>query len=365
MRDDFSINTKVALALRANYKCSFTDCGLPTSGPNDSSPDAVTKIGVAAHIHAASPGGPRHLASMTPEERSSIVNGIWMCPTHSTLIDRDTITYTADIIRQMKSAHEQRVAAEMSGVTKSEFDTDLVAIGTDLVFSGELIGVNGDEWQLRIHHFIIGDISTLISFGERFEQIDPYERYILVNALGDGRQLSGAPAFLKSASGYVVTSKVCKSFPRINAHDLPRDFALNDAHDIFAANGSIATVSGLDALPQRIKSCLSLQRGESPFYPTLGARIKDYFDLFRDSPWLAHLIKLEVIRHACVPYKNQGVMREYTPLMSVSRVHDVEMLSSDPTKDWLPFRFLLTAEGIGQWQRDISILIPRGNKGAP
>lgn len=54
-RDDFSQKTKNALALRANYKCSFTGCGLPTSGPNDASDDAVTKIGVAAHIHAAAP----------------------------------------------------------------------------------------------------------------------------------------------------------------------------------------------------------------------------------------------------------------------------------------------------------------------
>lgn len=362
MRDEFSSPTRNALALRANHKCSFTDCRQPTSGPSDLAVDAVTQIGVAAHIHAASPGGPRYLESMTPEERSSIANAIWLCPTHSTLIDRDTAAYTADAIRQMKSAHEQRVTTEMSGATKSEFDTDLVAIGADLVFSGELIGVNGDEWQLRIHHFITGDISTLISFGEHFEQIDPYERYILVNALGDGRQLSGAPAFLKSASGYVVTSRVCKSFPRINAHDLPKTLALNDAHDIFLANGSIAIISGLDALPQQIKSCLSLQRGESPFYPTLGARIKDYFDLFRDSPWLAHLIKLEVIRHACVPYKDQVGMGECTPLMSVSRVHDVEILPYDPTKDWLPFRFLLTVEGIGQWQRDISIFIPRGSQ---
>jgi hypothetical protein len=299
---------------------------------------------------------------MTSEERSSIANGIWLCPTHGTLIDRDTAVYTADVIRQMKSEHEQRVNAEMSGATKSESDTDLVAIGIELVFSGELIGVNGDEWQLRIYHFIIGDIFTLISFSERFDKIDPYERYILVNSLGDGRQLSGAPAFSKLASGMVVTSRVHKSFPRINAHNLPRDFALNDVHDISMSNGSIAMVSGLDALPQRIKSCLSLQRGESPFHPTVGARINEYFNLFHDSTWLARLIKLEVIRHACVPYKDQAGIGEYTLLMSVSRVHDVEMLSSDSATDWLPFRFFLTVEGVGKWQRDISIFIPKGKK---
>lgn len=360
MRDDFSPKTKTSLAARANFECSFTDCRRPTSGPNDSSPDGVTNIGVAAHIHGASPGGPRYLSSMTSDERSNISNGIWMCPTHGTLIDRDTTAYTADILREMKAAHEIQIRAEMSGL--KTFISDLVALGTDLVFIGELIGVKGDEWQLRIHHFILGDIFTLISFAERYEQIDPYERYVLVNSLGDGRQLSGAPALSKSDSGYVLICKVRNSFPRINAHNLPRDFALNDDHDLFATNGRIAEVSGLDALPQRIKSCLSLQRGESLFHQNVGAKISEYFDMFRDSPWLSHLIKLEVIRHACVPYIDHILKKEYTLLQSINRVNNIEMLVTESKPNWVPFRFDLAVEGVGAWQRDISIFIPKVNE---
>ena len=356
MRDDFSSKTKNALALRANFKCSFTNCGRPTSGPNDSSPDSVTKIGVAAHIYAASPGGARYLPSMSSEERMSISNGIWLCPTHSTLIDRDTTAYTADILREMKVAHENQIQSEMSGLKKANID--LIALGPDLVFSAELIGFKGNAWQLRILHFILGDLHTLITFAECYEQIDSYDRYILVNSLGDGRQLSEPPELSKSVSDYVVTTKVRKSFPRIDAHDLPHDFALNDAHDLNLTKGNRAVVSGVDALPQRIKSALSLQRGESPMHRNAGARLTEYFDLFRDSSWLSDLIKLEVIRHACVPYLDPIQKKEYTLLQSINRVYSIELLSTESKPNWVPFHFDLEVEGLGRWQRDISICIP-------
>lgn len=359
MRDDFSSKTKNALALRANFKCSFTDCGVPTSGPNDSSPDSVTKIGVAAHIHGASPLGPRYLSSMSSEERTSISNGIWLCPTHSTLIDKDTTKYTADFLREMKAAHEIQIQSAMSGLKKANID--LIALGPDLVFSGELIGFKGDVWQLRILHFIVGDLHTLISFSERYEQSDPYDRYILVNSLGDGRQMAGPPELSQSDSGYVVTTKVRNSFLRINAHNLPCDLALNDDHDLFLANGNIAVVSGLDALPQLIKSSLSLQRGESPFHRNVGARFTEYFDLFRDSPWLSDLIKLEVIRNACVPYLDPIQNKEYTLLQSINRVNNIEVLDTKSKPNWVPFHFDLDVEGLGRWERDIPIFIPISN----
>ena len=359
MRDDFSSKTKNALALRANYKCSFTNCGIPTSGPNDSSPDSVTTIGIAAHIHAASPGGPRYLPSMSSEERMSISNGIWLCPTHSTLIDRDTTAYTADILREMKVAHENQIQSEMNGLKKANID--LIALGPDLVFSGELIGFKGNAWQLRILHFILGDLHTFLSFAECHEQTDPYNRYILVNSLGDGRQLSEPPELSMSGSDYVITTRVHKSFPRINAHNLPRDFALNDAYDPSVTSSKYAAVYGMDALPQRIKSALSLQHGESPIHRNAGARLTEYFDLFRDSSWLSDLIKLEVIRHACVPYLDPIQKKEYTLLQSINRVYNIELLNTESKPNWVPFHFDLEVEGLGRWQRDIPICIPISN----
>jgi hypothetical protein len=64
-RDEFSLKTKQAVALRANQHCSFRGCPQATSGPSDESPEAVNMTGKAAHIHGAAPGpGSRRYTSL-------------------------------------------------------------------------------------------------------------------------------------------------------------------------------------------------------------------------------------------------------------------------------------------------------------
>ena len=58
-RDDFSEQTKQLLAKRVGYRCSNPNCQKPTSGSN-LDPNKATNIGVAAHICAAAPRGPRY-----------------------------------------------------------------------------------------------------------------------------------------------------------------------------------------------------------------------------------------------------------------------------------------------------------------
>ena len=79
-RDDFSKATTTRLAKRARYHCSNPSCRKLTSAPtSDGAKDL--NIGVAAHISAAAPGpsARRYRADMTPEQRSSHENGIWLC----------------------------------------------------------------------------------------------------------------------------------------------------------------------------------------------------------------------------------------------------------------------------------------------
>jgi hypothetical protein len=104
--DDFPQRVKSAVALRAAYLCSFAACGQRTAGPSDESPVAVANIGEAAHICGARPGSRRYVESMTPEERSSIHNAIWLCVHHARLIDRDEATFTIEQLLQMKRGHE-------------------------------------------------------------------------------------------------------------------------------------------------------------------------------------------------------------------------------------------------------------------
>lgn len=86
--------------------CSNPECRVPTSAPCGR--DRVTSIGVAAHIHAAAPGGKRYLEEMTREQRMHLDNGIWLCSNCSILIDRDAELFSADKLRAWRDGAEQR-----------------------------------------------------------------------------------------------------------------------------------------------------------------------------------------------------------------------------------------------------------------
>lgn len=358
-RDDFSKPTIRALALRAGYCCSLSECRRPTVGPSEAGPDKHVNIGVASHISAAAPGGPRYDSAMTSEQRSSIINGIWLCQTHSRLIDVDTDAFPTHRLHEIKLAHETAQVARLAGTSAPILDSDFIALGPDLVFTGELIGIETNIWSFRLDHFVVGDLSDLIRFGESFTNLDLYDRFVLVNAIGDGRELADGPRWSKQHNQLSLSVTVIESFPRIDAHNLPMDIALNEVNDIFITNGDLATVRGLDSLPQKIKLCLSTNRGEIWFHPSLGTRIREYAQAFFGSPWLSRLIKLETIRMACIPHAEHDPNQRMTPLMSVRKVEVVEMLSTHGSKGFFPFRFQLDIEGVGTWSREIPIYISR------
>lgn len=106
--NDFSAKTRNTLAKRANQVCSNPNCQLPTSGPHSDVQKAVD-IGEAAHIRGARPGAKRYDRNMTPAERSSIVNGIWLCRKCAKLIDSDEIKYTVGLLHQWKAQHEVEI----------------------------------------------------------------------------------------------------------------------------------------------------------------------------------------------------------------------------------------------------------------
>jgi hypothetical protein len=299
-RDDFSLNTKRFVALRAGYLCSFTGCQRLTAGPSDESSSAVAVIGEAAHICAASPGGKRYDPSMSPEERSSIDNAIWMCAIHARLIDRDDVKYTAEDLRGMKRAHEVECAAKVCGTPSQSPAYDLFAIGPEVICAGTLQQVSGSEWSLNLAHFVLGDVPSLVAFIDAFPRIADGKRYVLVNEVGDGRVLVAAPVMTRTDAGYTVRCQVAPAFPRIDAQRLPTDWAISPTtNDLFAEKGRIAEVSGLAALPQKLRLCLSLQFGESPFHPDFGTRFAQYYEAFGDSPWLGQLLKLDSLSRRC------------------------------------------------------------------
>jgi hypothetical protein len=145
---------------------------------------------------------------------------------------------------------------------------------------------------------------------------------------------------------------------RIRAADLPANWALSENHDLMLKNGRWALVSGLEALPQQIKTCLSHQRGESVFYRDFGTRFAEYYRLLSGSPWFERFLKLEVIRQAAIPYIDIINNRQSTPLQCVERVFGIELLADAPTNNWLPIRVDLDVKGVGRWRHQLSVCIP-------
>jgi hypothetical protein len=121
MRDDFIQSVKDILSKRVGLLCSNPTCKTLTIGPN-SNENKATNIGVAAHITAASIGGPRYNPNISSEERSSISNAIWLCQSCAKMIDSDSNKFTTVILTNWKI--EAELYAENKLNMKGEYSPE-------------------------------------------------------------------------------------------------------------------------------------------------------------------------------------------------------------------------------------------------
>lgn len=113
MRDDFSAPTKELLGRRVGFVCSNPECRRQTSGPQ-AVPTGAVNIGVAAHITAASPTGPRFDATLTADQRMDSSNGIWLCQVCAKLIDSDVVRFNRAALEGWKRAAERAAAMALA-----------------------------------------------------------------------------------------------------------------------------------------------------------------------------------------------------------------------------------------------------------
>ena len=125
MRDDFSRKIIDLLAKRAGNKCSNPDCWQLTSGPQ-TDPNKAVNVGVAAHITAASPGGPRFDINLISKDRKSISNGIWLCQKCAKLVDNDPIRYTVKKLMNWKRITEEMAIREIEGAPSASNNIQLL-----------------------------------------------------------------------------------------------------------------------------------------------------------------------------------------------------------------------------------------------
>jgi hypothetical protein len=111
-RDDFSAQTRKCLAARSGLRCSNPSCRKATAKADPTKEDNWIDLGIAAHITAASPAGPRYDSSLNSEQRKHISNGIWLCYKCAKEIDSSFHSYSVEVLRTWKIQSEIRTARD-------------------------------------------------------------------------------------------------------------------------------------------------------------------------------------------------------------------------------------------------------------
>ena len=115
-RNNFPPKVRDKIESSAGHQCSFPACNRRTVGPGPSSA-YVSNSGYAAHIYAASAGGPRGQGGLSSRELKEPGNGIWLCGRHAKLVDNHRGTaYPAEVLLSYKALHEARVLLEHEGL---------------------------------------------------------------------------------------------------------------------------------------------------------------------------------------------------------------------------------------------------------
>ena len=98
--------------LKLLWATSFGICAFPGCWQELICTGTKDIIGHVCHIVAQKPTGPRGDASYTREQLDDYDNLLLLCPTHHTVVDKDTDTYTVEALKNMKASHY----AEMKGL---------------------------------------------------------------------------------------------------------------------------------------------------------------------------------------------------------------------------------------------------------
>jgi len=198
-RDDFSEAVKRILAGRVGNRCSNPACRLPTIGASDEGPDQISNVGVAAHITAAAPGGPRYDASLTPAQRSSPDNGVWLCHTHGRAVDNDETRYSELLLRKWRILAEKRAADDLRAVGYEFREHWRTLVAHEVIVSSSV-----DEDLYKAIESFLRDVGAPIAWGHSENELTMQILYEI--AFNSFRHGNVGEVILTSADGEISLS---------------------------------------------------------------------------------------------------------------------------------------------------------------
>ena len=159
MRDDFPRQTIAEIAKGVGYRCSNPECARPTVGAN-AAQDGIVTIGVAAHICAASAGGPRYNSAQTREARRDKGNGIWLCQNCGRLIDADPVKFTVEKLESWKRDAQGRAFRELVASGVPAPSEEAVRIGSIVVADNNAGDAAFDRLFAKVRVAASGDLAA-------------------------------------------------------------------------------------------------------------------------------------------------------------------------------------------------------------
>lgn len=359
-RDDFTSNDKRIMAERVSWKCSFPGCGRNTVGPNSDDPTKKVNNGIAAHIHAAAPGGPRYNPKMSSLERKHISNGIWMCRDHGNLIDADYTEYSASTLHEWKEQAERRAAESLKLPTPelTTSNTTLIQLGSGIIYYAIWNAIHSQEWSFELIAPFIGDHDLLNSYVLEFVTIPDSESYVVVESQGDARKILDARLELSHEGKKLLFLKVEGKFKATDPNSLGMDMKLDDTGDLDIFGGGFGRVRGIETAKQRLSTCMSTIKGEIADHRHLGSLATYYYENYRsDLNVFSKLILLELVRLSLIPIELEGRVEKVPSLHFVKRILNVEIKNAELAHS--RFKALVELEwGNGEfWSGEVPIFV--------
>ena len=359
-RDDFTPNDKRVMAERVSWRCSFPGCGRNTVGPNSDDPTKKINNGIAAHISAAAPGGPRYNPQMTSEERKHISNGVWMCRDHGNLIDADFTEYSTNTLRDWKLQAEKRASDSLKLPTQETASKDaiLIQLGNKIIYFAHWNTINFQAWSFELVAPFRGNLNLLNNYVLEFDSLPENEQYIVIESQGDARKILDIKMEFSTDGKYILFINVDKKPTPTNPHDLGLDLKVDDTGDISIIDGDLVTFKGVDTAKQLISICMSTIKGQIENEKELGSLATDYYNEYKDDlEILGKLILLELIRFSLIPSECSSKYEKVPPLHFVKRFLNVEIKSSELTHSRFKVHLELEWDNGELWSGEIFIFV--------
>lgn len=206
-----SAPTERKLLARSGGHCANPSCRVDLFPDVDEA--KIATITELAHIIARVEGGPRGEDSTPLDERDEYGNIILLCPTCHTLVDKMNTTYDAELLREWKRQHEQRIRDAVD-VPRLESREELVArvqqlmrenrawwetYGPESPAAGDPLSEAPERWLHEVRRVLIPNNWQIARLAERNsdyltpKELDVLARFKLHAEAFAAKHLTGEP----------------------------------------------------------------------------------------------------------------------------------------------------------------------------